>query len=298
MIVTLSDGKVLRGDLTPAIIKRTDLVAIPSTVELLVRADKEMSPLIEEGQVISVGNEKAKYKIILNNRIQQDNSPRGNPDYSFVKLIGILDSCHQIAFLRERAVIEDRTSLASAYRACGAKIKVGKDIKINRFTCLIGQTPSFSIQKAMQLAAATIVWDGIDKIDFVRLRDLFKQKPKKVLENDFTQDYQSSFFERHEAPRHYANTGDGSIIQAQNKKGGRAAYFELNADKEELNNLGTYLLQKKVLTLGLSADVNAGDIIRVRDKDFVVITAAHAFSQVDSGSGSQMSRFWLGELSA
>ncbi|KGQ44467.1 hypothetical protein [Gallibacterium anatis] len=297
MIITLENGTPLKGDLTPTIIKRTDLVAIPSTVEVMFRADDQILPYITEGKIISVGETTAKYKIISCKTINENLSVRGDPSFIFVHVIGLLASCYEIAFTKERAVTEESTSLASAYRACGAKIKVGKDIKINKFTCLIGQVPSFSIQKALQLAAATIVWNGKDTVNFYRLRDLFKQKPKKVFENDYTQDYQSSFLERHQAPRHYSNLADGTISIANNKKGGRISSFEVNIDKQELNNLGTYLLQKKVLTLGLSADLNAGDLIRIKTKDYVIITATHIFSNPDVGAGGQSSRLWLGELS-
>lgn len=191
------------------------------------------------------------------------------------------------------AVIEDSTTLGTVYRACGAKVRIKSDIKLNKFVCYKGQVPSFSIQKSLQLSGAVIVWDLDNGISFLRIRDLFKQKPKDILETDNTKSLKSKFLERHFVPEAYSYNSSGSLTFGGKKSS--ATIFQTDCDLGELNNLGTYLLQSKELTTSFNAEINAGDLIRIVDADFVVITAVHAFSKSEGGN-IQVSKFWLGEL--
>ncbi|MEE3608286.1 hypothetical protein [Avibacterium paragallinarum] len=296
MEIILPNNKVLRGDLTPLVIKRTDLTAVPSTLECLIRVDNELNEFIQEGEIISLAEKDVKYRIIATSKQGDGIRTQGNPDYTLTKVIAILDSCHQIAFAKQKAIIKENTNFSTIYRACGATIGVSKDIKVRRFSCYIGSPPSFQIQQALQREAATIVWDGKQTIAFTRLLDLFEQPPKEILQQDCTQEFISGFVERHEIPAYYSNTENGDVITSTTKLG-RGADFAMFADKQILNNLSTYLIQRKVWTTRLTPNINAGDIIEVEHKKYVIITATHLFSQFDAGSGSQLSRFWLGELS-
>lgn len=296
MELILPNDKVLRGDLSPLVIKRTDLTAVPSTLECLVRVDKDLSDFIQQGKVLSLAEKEVKYRIIATSQQSDGIRTQGNPDYHLTKVIAILDNCHEIAFAKERAIIKENTNFSTIYRACGATVSVSKDIKVQRFSCYVGSTPSYQIQQALQREAATVVWDGKSSLAFTRLRDLFEQKPKETLEENMAQEFISGFIERHEIPAYYSNTGSGSVISSSGKRG-RSADYEMFADSQILNNLSTYLIQKKVWTTRLTPNINAGDVIQVAKKNYVVITATHLFSQVEVGSGSQLSRFWLGELS-
>ncbi len=296
MELILPNGKILRGDLTPVVIKRTDLTAVPSTLECLIRVDKDLSEFIQQGKILSLAEKDMQYRIIATSQQGDGIRTKGNPNYTLTKVIAILDSCHQIAFAKERAIIKENTNFSTIYRACGATIAVSKDIKVRRFACYVGSPPSFQIQQSLQREAATVVWDGKHSLAFTRLRDLFEQKPKEVLQENSTQDFISGFVERHEVPAFYSNTGNGNLISASGKRG-RGADFEMFADSQILNNLSTYLIQRKVWTTRLTPNINAGDVIEIEKKNYVVITATHLFSQPESGSGSQLSRFWLGQLS-
>lgn len=295
MQLILPNNKIIRGDLAPLVIKRTDLTAVPSTLECLIRVDKDMSEFIQQGKVISLAAKDIQYRIIYTAQQGDNLGAKGNPDYKLTKVIAVLESCHQIAFAKEKAIIKENTNFSTIYRACGAETKVDKDIKVRRFSCYVGNAPSFSIQLALQREAATVVWDGRHTLSFYRLRDLFEQKPKETLETDSTQDIVSGFVERHEVPAFFSNTDSGSVIAASGKKG-RGADFEMFADSQILNNLSTYLVQKKIWTTRITPNINAGDVIEIAKKKYVVITATHLFSHAEVG-GSQVSRFWLGELS-
>lgn len=294
MNVTIENGVTIRGDLVLLAIKRTDLTAIPSTVELLIRADEKLLPYIAEGKTITVGDEYSLYRIVLSERQAGGEDFMGNPNYTTMKVIAILKSCYEIAFIKNRAIIEYDSTLGAIYRACGANVSVDRDIKISKFVNLIGTAPAYSIQKSLQLAGAAIMWDMKNKISFMRYADLFKQKPTKIIATDNTIDLTSPFLEKHEAPAHYTNNADGSISSSSNKID-RSARFELFADAQELNNLSSYLVQKKTLTTPLDMGLNAGNIVTIGKTPYVTITAVHVVGNSAAGVGSQMSRFWLGE---
>lgn len=296
MELILPNGKVLRGDLAPLVIKRTDLTAVPSTLECLIRVDKDLHAFIQEGKIISLAEKNVKYRIIATSKQGDGIRTQGNPDYTLTRVTALLESCYEIAFAKTRAIIKENTNFSTIYRACGATIATEKDMKVRRFSCYVGSPPSYSIQQALQREAATVVWDGKNTLAFTRLRDLFDQKPKEILPEDNTQEFISGFVERHEVPAYYSNTGSGDVISASGKRG-RGADFEMFADSQILNNLSTYLIQCKVWTTRLTPNINAGDVIEIKKKNYVVITATHLFSQAETGSGSQLSRFWLGKLS-
>lgn len=308
MRIFLANGQELRGDLIPLVIVRTDLVAVPSNLELLVRVDETSNGLIQTGKTLSVqindeadievNSAKIAYNIIS---VSTDNNHtsfnQGNPNYVLKKVIALLDSCHKVAFALEKAVIKENASMSAIYRACGANIAVKEDIKINKFTALIGDPPSFSIMQALQREAAVTVWDNKqDSIAFKRIQDLFSQKPKEKMPLDMTQNINSGFKERHQAPAYFSNNENGDISASKAKKG-RGADFALFADERTLNNLSQYLTYKKIWTTKWAPFLNAGDIVEIEENPFVVATAVHLFSQAGSGSGSQLSRFWLAELS-
>jgi hypothetical protein len=54
------------------------------------------------------------------------------------------------------------------------------------------------------------------------------------------------------------------------------------------------LLNVKVLPANYAPDIQAGDLVQVMGRDFVVITAAHDSSLNANGARLPYSMFWLG----
>lgn len=299
MRVYLTENKnaELRGDLILTLIKRTDLTPIPSTIEMVARANNDIMPFLEQGKIIAVGDESVRYKIVFKAILTpKGTKANGNPNYDIIKVIALLEGAYELAFLKDRAIIKENTSLGSVFKACGGKFAIKKDIKIDRFNCLIGEYPSFSFMRALGKHAATIHWDGKNSIEFLRLKDLFTQKPIEQIPIASTQEVQSGFIERHETPAYYSNAKNGAIIKSKAKQGRRSLY-EMFADSQILNNLSTYLLIKRIWTTDLTVNINAGDLLEVENESYVVVTATHALTKVDSGSGGGLSRFWLAQIS-
>lgn len=293
MRLSLPNGMDIRGDLISFLVKRTDLTPIPSTVEFLIRLNDEIEPFFKEGETVNVAE--IPYRIIFMMKNADVAVNKGNPNFTLTKVIAVLEGCYKLSFLTEKAIIKENTSLGTLYRACGATMAIEKDIQADHFNCLVGDYPSYSLMRAMGRTASVIVWNGKSAVSFIRVSDLFKQKAVEVMPVDITQNLQSSFLERHETPAYFTNTADGGI--AKTGKSGRRADFEMFADKLILNNLNTHLVNRKIWTTTLMPTLNAGDVVEIEKKNYVVITAVHAIAKSEAGSNSQMSRFWLGDLS-
>lgn len=284
----------LRGDLVQYLVLRTDLTPIPSTVEALIRADEQSSKYLTQGKEIVVGG--ASYKIILSSTTIPTGKVGGNSSYKLVKIIALLKGVYELAFIKDKAIIKEKTSFAQVIRKCGATFSTGKDIHLDKFTCLIGEYPSYSIMRALGRNGAVMKWDLANKIEFIRLRDLFDQTPKFVMNRDETYSLESGFIEKHQIPAYFSNGDNGAIIgNNANKK--RCANFEMFASSQILNNLSTYLVNRKVWTTPLSPQFNAGDVIEIEGEKLIIVTATHALAKPESGQNLQMSRFWLATLS-
>lgn len=296
IILPEQDNHEIRGDLVPFIVQRTDLLAMPSTVEFLIRLNKDLAPFFEQGNVIAVGKQAVKYRIIFTMKKADGVMFQGDPNFTLYKVIAVLNICHKLTFLAEKAIIKENSSMGSLFRACGATINVLSDVAVDKFTCLIGEYPTYSLMRASARTATLPVWNGENGIAFTRVRDLFDKNPVEILHQDTTQAIQSSFLERHETPAFFSNLANGGIAQGQTFQGRKAGY-EMFADKQILNNLSTYLVNCKIWTTPLSPSILAGDVIEIEKQKYIVITATHALGKAGSGTGSQMSRFWLGRLS-
>lgn len=297
MQITLENHNApLRGDLVLYLVKRTDLTPIPSTVEALIRIDDDNLSLLKQGKEITLPNN-VKYKIILSSITKPKGAVGGDPNYQLVKIIALLSGAYELAFLKERAIVKESTSFSQVFRKCGGTMAVISDIRIDKFTCLIGEYPSYSLMRALGRNAATIVWDLKNRVSFVRIMDLFDKEPKETMPVDLTYTIESGFIERHETPAYISNNTDGSLVTNKADKGRRTA-FEMFANRQTLNNLSTYLIVRKIWTCPLAVHLNAGDIVSVVGKKYVIVTATHAIGKAESGNGSQLSRFWLAELSA
>ena len=295
MDIQLSNGQWLRADLTPCVTLRTDLSPVPATLEMIVRLDEQLAPLLAEGQTITAGYEHASYSIIQNSRMADGAQTQGDRLLGFHKITALLESCHKIAFVRNAAIIKENAAFSDIYRAAGASCSISSDIRVKRFYCYVGQSPSFGIARALQEEAAAMFWTG-SQVRVQRLAEMFKAEPVERLPVDSTQTFNSQFLERHGAPSYFSAKNDASLVNSHNK-GDRSAQFYLSADQQMLNNLSTFLLQKKVWTTRYNPKIAAGHLIDVAGKNYVVITAAHQRTQ--AGHGLQVtdrSRFWLGEL--
>lgn len=301
MLIYLSNGNPIRGDLIKSAVLRSDLSPVPVTLEAEIRLDEGMAKLLSEGESVTTGEGDA-IRIIKSVR---NDSPviQGAREISTMRITGLLDACQSadsssgIAFVRSRAIIKEDVTLSAIYRAAGARIRaVDADFHVPRFCCPIGGTPSFHIARILQEEGGTVRWKA-GRLQFMRLGDLLKQDAIADLPNNSSDDIASGFLERHEVPWFYSLNASGDATFGNQSKPRNVRYSPFK-NEQKLRNMSRCLVQRKVSKIGLAENISAGDAINFLGYGkLAVITAAHVFeSGTDGGSCNQYTRIWTGSV--
>lgn len=297
MILFFDDGTQLRGDLLHAMTLRHDLAPIPVTLEADIRGgDSDIARRLSEGRVLRTAAGDA-LTIVKSCRVasRQAQGERGRVLH---RVTALLENVHQAAFVRSRAIIKENASLAGCYRAAGASLKgIDADFQVPRFTCPVGDTPTFHIARIVQEEGGAVRWKA-GRLRFVRLSDLFRQKAALTLPDNVSEDVESGFLERHAVPWFFSLDAAGGVVFGNRAKP-RAARFSPFKDAARLYNMTRALVHRKTCRIGYAANIGAGDVIEfVGGKPLVVITAAHVYeSGTDAGGGANAyTRLWLGSL--
>ncbi len=291
MQLTLANGKPIRGDAIKSAIIRYDLAPVPATLEAEIRVDDELRKQLGEGKIINADGDN--FRIIKPVGVTGRES-QGTHDMSILHITCLLDSCAQVAFVRQRAIIKENSVLTDIYRASGATIKtVDNDFYAGVFTCMVGETPSFHIARLLQDEGGVVRWRN-GKLQFFRLADLFKQKTMLDLPNLANEDIVSGFLERHEIPSFYSIAPDGSIIYGNRLKA-RSARFAPGKNLQQLQNMSRCLVQRKVSKISYNPTLRAGDLINfIGAKPLAIVTAAHVYqSGANGGAMQQYTKLWL-----
>jgi len=295
VVLYLSNGKQIRGDLIKSAVLRSDLSPIPVTLEAEIRVDDDMAKHLAEGKIITAGSGDD-LRIVKSVRAT-DRIVHGEREMSGVRITAMLDACHSIAFVRSRAIIKESAALSALYRSAGATLKaVDADFPVPRFCCLVGETPSYHIARILQEEGGVVRWKA-GRLKFFRLPDLFKQKAVIDLPNNASDDTDSGFLERHEIPWFFSlNDAGAHVFGNQNKP--RSVRYSPFKDVQRLRSMSRCLVQRKVSKINFSGQIVAGDLVNfIGGVPLCVITAAHVFESGTDGSGSnQYTRLWLGSL--
>lgn len=296
MILLLSNGKQIRGDLIKSAVLRSDLVPIPLTLEANIRVDESLLPLLAEGQSISLASGD-RLRIIKSVR-ESGRAVEGIRELAGIHLVALLEACHEVAFVRNRAIIKENARLSEVYRAAGASLKaIEADFSVPRFCCPAGETPTFHIARALQEEGGVVRWKS-GRMHFVRLPDLFTQKPAFNLPDNASDHQDSGFLERHEVPSFFSTDDSGALVFGNRERSRVARYIPFK-NAQQLRNMTRCLVHRKVSKINYAGQLGAGDLINVAGGDpLCVITAAHVFETgTDSGGVSNTyTRLWLGSL--
>lgn len=291
MVITLENGTAVSLSEVSRAELRSSLEPVPLTFECEIRLNEEYAPHLLEDKVLKVGKEQTAVKII---HAQDFTAPynRGE-NTAFRHIIALHENSAGIAQTLQRAVIRENVSLSEIYRACGGKSEVGKDFAIPRFYAYRGNTPSRLIARVCQEHGGVVRWvsDG-NKLEFVRIHDLFGQKPEIIKPFAVDQTVKSGFLVSHELPRYYSTAANGAIIQSQSGTTGAAVFAPLKT-QTQLNAMANVILNAKEIPCDFSPDIHAGAVIETNGTKMVVLTAAHVYRTDGSGTES-LSVFWLG----
>lgn len=293
MILYLSNQHQIRGDLIKSAVLRSDLAPIPVTLEAEIRTDDSMERLLNEGDIVTTGAGDA-MRIVKSVQVTE-RAAQGDREVAYRRITAMLDACHSVTFVRSRAIIKEGSSLAAIYRASGARLQaIDADFPVPRFTCPIGDTPSFHIARALQEEGGVVRWSA-GKLNFMRLGDLFKQKPVAVLPNNASDDVVSGFMERHDVPSFFSLNDVGAFTFGDLSKP-RSVRYSPFKNTLRLRNMSQCLIQRKIIKVAYAGNLVAGNLINFTGGvPLVVITAAHVFENGEE-SNNQYTRLWLGAL--
>lgn len=286
MIIVTSDGKQVRGELIKSAIIRSDLAPVPVTFEAELRVDGK---LVKDGETITAG--KYKFKIIKSELIAANDAPgTTKSSYGYFKIIGFIDTCVSVGYVRDKPIIKNNTTLSGVYKASGAVIKsVERDFPVPKFACIAGNVPSFHIAQILQEEAGVVRWKN-DKLEFWRIADLLTQKAVITINNNQSENVSSGFLEQHEAPSFFSLNADGGAVQG-NKTKARQVLFSPFKDAQRLQNMTRYLSHRKIAAIDYNETLVAGDLVQIQDGPLLaIITVAHVFES----NGKQYARLWLG----
>lgn len=300
MLLTLKDGVPIRGDLVKQIIIRNDLTAVPMTLEVeFVAGTREFAELLKEGETLTDGLGNVFYILKTERTLKV-----GTRSADSAEIIGgmfvtaILNDCKEVAFVSEKGIIKEKCTLSQVYKAAGCKIGfVRNDLTVSRFYCYAGNTPTFQIMQTLQEEGAVVRWKE-KRLQFLRIPDLFKQKPILEVPANGAKKDDAGFLERHDIPSFYSVNDQGSVIWGNRSKA-RSARFVPFKSQQALRNMSRCLVRSRIIEIDLDERICAGDLIRIiGDRDYVVITAAHVWnSGVDSESTPRaLTKLWLGVM--
>jgi hypothetical protein len=293
--ITLENGKPLRGDCVVSAVLRYDLAPIPCSLEATFRFDAELAPLLAQGKTLTAGRDDSRFHILKTLTPTEAQAVQGSRLMGTITIIAVLEACHRVAFVRETAVIKEKSPLSAIYRACGAAVQIDSDFAVPRFACFAGDVPTFRIAQALQEEGGALRWTG-KRLQFLRLADLFKQKPVASFAAETAEDLQSGFLERHEVPAFFSTGPDGGFVHGNRTKARQSQYLP-RADVRVLKNATRALIYRKVLTTTQGAAVRAGDLIEMAGVPYAVVVAAHAHQSGTDGDGqNDYSRLWLAIL--
>lgn len=297
MILYLSNGEQIRGDLIKSAVLRSDLSPVPVTLEAEIRSgDEIMDKLLAEGKSLTdaFGNE---LQIVKSVRISSDRV-QGSREQTGYRVTALLAACAQVAYVRSRAIIKENATLAGIYKAAGATVSgVESDFSVARFYCPVGETPSFHIARVLQEEGGVVRWKST-RLQFLGLKDLFRQKSVKTIPQNASENVQTGFLERHQVPWFFSLNDSGGFVFGNRSKARTVRYSPFK-NAQKLQNMTRCLVLAKIARFDFDLRLRAGDIIEEEDAGkYAVITAAHVFrcGQDQGGTPEAYTKLWLGVL--
>lgn len=297
MILYLSNGEQIRGDLIKSAVLRSDLSPVPVTLEAEIRSgDEIMDKLLAEGKSLTdaFGNE---LQIVKSVRIS-DRVVQGSREQTGYRVTALLAACAQVAYVRSRAIIKENATLAGIYKAAGATVSgVESDFSVARFYCPVGETPSFHIARVLQEEGGVVRWKST-RLQFLGLKDLFRQKSVKTIPQNASENVQTGFLERHQVPWFFSLNDSGGFVFGNRSKARTVRYSPFK-NAQKLQNMTRCLVLAKIARVDFDLRLRAGDIIEEEDAGkYAVITAAHVFrcGQDQGGTPEAYTKLWLGVL--
>ena len=289
----LEDGDSIGGGSLISAIYRTDMVPVPVSLELVVKADDRLLEMLSVGRILTT-NDDTRLEVVKSQIINTQGLQLGKR-ISSLHVIAVLAGCAPLLGVASKATSLENTNFNEVYRALGAKIRISDDIKLANFICLKGHLPTARIATSLQKEAAVVTFYD-NNVSIARVNELF---------NGDAIMYDKSALQLINNPNAviHANTNylsiddDGSRIVG-NAQPERSIGYYPRADARELLNLRRILVTKATITRQLDRNLESGNLIAVDNEKYIVLTGVHRYdSGAMGGAAVTATRAWLAQVS-
>lgn len=292
MNIQLEDGSGVGGGSLISAIYRTDMVPVPVTLELVVKADDRLHTLLSIDRKL-VTPKGVTLNIVMS-RIINEQSIKAGRRVAAIHVIAVLAGCEALLGVTKKAISLKNTSFNEVYRALGAKVRIKTDIKLASFICLKGQMPTQAIAAALQREAA-IICHTDSSMAVIRLNDLMNGDAI-LFDKSAVQWINNPNAIRHSNINYLSIDDNGSDIVGSAKSERSIRYYP-RADNRELQNLRRILFTKATITRQLDERLEAGRLIEVDNRRLTVLTGAHYYeSGTLGGQAVTTTKAWLAAI--
>lgn len=291
----LSNGQFIGTNSFVSGVLRFDCVPIPVSLEFQVILTPEMDEQLQEKSIIKIGEDYLEL-IIIKRVVDTSSFLKDDKILSVGAYVAVLHGCEKLIVPSEKAIFLESTTIGAALRASGNKLKVIEDVPLTSYFCAVGATPSYEIARKWREEAAVMFCTAAGKIVVKRLSQILDSEPKIELDESAVKWVKNQTQLNHTIPTYQTVNSDGSTIEGELKGGAKTGFYP-NLDARRLKNLSTVLVTKGTVLKPYSPDFRAGDVFKVKDKKYVVLTAAHRFDTGVLGAASvSASKFWIAEV--
>ena len=292
MNIQLEDGQSIASSDLFSAIYRTDLVPVPVTLEIVVKADERLHELLTVNKPLFTANEVA--LTIVKSQVINEQSIKAGRRLAAIHVIAVLTGCEALLSVTKKAVSLNNTSFNEVYRALGAKVRINRDIKLASFICLNGQLPTTPIAMALQKEGAVICHSD-DGVSVLRLNEVLAIEPI-LFDKSAVQWVNNPNAVTHDNVNYLSIDDNGSDIIG-NARPDRSIRYYPRADMRELQNLRRILITKATITRQIDERLNAGKTITVDEQKLIVLTAAHRYdSGAFGGPAVTATKAWLAQI--
>lgn len=291
MFVSVNGQVISAQDVIKSTI-RTDCAPVPVTIELLIRYTQQNELSLKKGAILTT-SQNYTFEIVESHKkviqkIQDDTQ------YGVLSVTGIHSGCINLCTLKNSAIFLRNTSLSAVYKACGATAKTGTNFSIPEFSCLIGELATEKIAQICQEEGGAVFFRN-GRIEFLRLEDIFTQKPVISLRDDVIEKEDTDFLQPHLVSSFFSTRVDGGLAKGDFKTP-RKRDFIARTPERILFNLSKCLIRKRIVPISYNPNINAGDCIEVNGVNMAIMTAAHVYENDNGQDIKQYTRLWLGVL--
>jgi len=292
MNILLSDGGGIPASGLISVIYRSDLVPVPISLELVVKADDRLQKLLSVSSLLTLPS--GAVVTVVKSQVINEQSIKMGRRIAAIHVIAVLAGCEALLSVAPRAIELKGTSFNEVYRALGAKIRIKRDIKLARFVCLKGQSPTAAIAMALQKEAAVMVYQN-SGLNVTRLNELFVGDTI-LFDKSAVQWVENPNLIHHDNTNYLSIDDNGTDILGSARANRTVRYFP-RADNRELQNLRRVLITKATINRPLDDRLEAGRLVTVEDKKLAILTAAHRYdSGALGGQAITASKAWLAQI--